>query len=167
VGCAIAQAVSRRLPTSAAWVRAQVGSCGICGGQSGTGAGFLRVLWFPLPNRIPPIAPQSSSIIWGCYDTPNSGRSTKWTQSHPMREMKEVQIVHYASSVIPNLSIGYAFDTYILNYTLLGPVKIISYRNKIYRVRQIRASYASHSICCRVMAPPHDYRILAYRKSPP
>jgi hypothetical protein len=39
----------------------------ICGGQNGGGVGFLRVLRFPLPIFIPPIAPQSpSSIIWGC-----------------------------------------------------------------------------------------------------
>jgi hypothetical protein len=25
---------------------------GICGGQSGAGAGFLRVLWFPLPANL-------------------------------------------------------------------------------------------------------------------
>jgi hypothetical protein len=36
-----AQAVSRQLFNAAAWVRARVRSCGICGGQSGTGAGFL------------------------------------------------------------------------------------------------------------------------------
>jgi hypothetical protein len=42
-----------------------------CGGQSGAGAGFLRVLRFPLPIFIPPIAPQSpSSIIWGLYNRP-------------------------------------------------------------------------------------------------
>jgi hypothetical protein len=35
VGRAIAHAVGRRLPTAAARVRAQVRSCGICGGQSG------------------------------------------------------------------------------------------------------------------------------------
>jgi hypothetical protein len=70
-GRTIAQAVSRRLPTAAARVRARVWSCGICGGQSGAGAGFLRVLRFPLPIRIPPVAPQSpSSIIWGLYKRP-------------------------------------------------------------------------------------------------
>jgi hypothetical protein len=38
---------------------------GICGGQSGAGAGFLRVLRFPLPIFIPPIAPQSPHISSG------------------------------------------------------------------------------------------------------
>jgi hypothetical protein len=67
----MAQAVSRWLPTAAARVRAWVWSCGICGGQSGAGAGFLRVLQFPLPIFIPPIALQSpSSIIWGLYNRP-------------------------------------------------------------------------------------------------
>jgi hypothetical protein len=52
-------------------VRAQVWSCGICGGQSGAGASFLRVLRSTLPIFIPPIAPQSpSSIIWGLYNRP-------------------------------------------------------------------------------------------------
>jgi hypothetical protein len=55
---AAAQAVSRWLPTAATQVQARVCSCGICGGQSGAGAGFLRVLIFPLPIFIPPIAPQ-------------------------------------------------------------------------------------------------------------
>jgi hypothetical protein len=65
-GCAIAQAVRRRLPTAAARVR----SCGICGGQSGAEADFLRVFRFPLPIFIPLIPPQSSSIIWGSYNRP-------------------------------------------------------------------------------------------------
>jgi hypothetical protein len=68
---AIAQAVSRPLPTATAQVRARVWSCGICGGQSGAGSGFLRVLRFLLPIFTPPIAPQSpSSIIWGLYNRP-------------------------------------------------------------------------------------------------
>jgi hypothetical protein len=37
----------------------------------GAGSGFLRVLRFPLPIFIPPIARQSpSSIIWGLYNRP-------------------------------------------------------------------------------------------------
>jgi hypothetical protein len=42
VGPVRAQAVSRRLPTVAARVRAKFRSCGICGWQSETGAGFLQ-----------------------------------------------------------------------------------------------------------------------------
>jgi hypothetical protein len=59
----ITQAVSRWFPTSAARVRARVWSGWICGGQSDAGVGFLRVLRFPLPIFIPPIAPESSSSI--------------------------------------------------------------------------------------------------------
>jgi hypothetical protein len=55
-GRAISQAVSRRLHTAAARVRAQVKSRGICGGQSGNEAGFIRVLRFPLSILIPPTA---------------------------------------------------------------------------------------------------------------
>jgi hypothetical protein len=61
--------------------RAQVRSCGICGGQGGTGAGFFRVLRFPLPILIPPTAPHSS-FVRGWYNRSNSGRHTKWTQPH-------------------------------------------------------------------------------------
>jgi hypothetical protein len=77
IGRAIAHAVSRRLPKAAARIRAQGRSCGICGGQSGTGAGVLRVLRFPLPILIPPPAPHSSSIVQGRYNRPISGRRSK------------------------------------------------------------------------------------------
>jgi hypothetical protein len=94
LGHAIAQAVSRRLPTAVAGVRTQVRSCGICDGQSGTGKGFLRVLRFPLPILIPLTIPHSSSsIIWGLYNRPNRGQCTEWTQSHPtsskLRKLKQ------------------------------------------------------------------------------
>jgi hypothetical protein len=52
------QAVRRWLPTAAARVRVRAAR-GVCGGQSGSGAGFLRVLRFPLPIIIPPISPSS------------------------------------------------------------------------------------------------------------
>jgi hypothetical protein len=56
-GRAVAQAIRRWLPTAAARVRVRA-ACGVCGGQSGTVAGFLRVLRFPLPI-IPQISPSS------------------------------------------------------------------------------------------------------------
>jgi hypothetical protein len=87
-GHVIAQEVSRQLPTVAAQVWAQVRSgqvrsCGICGGQNGTGAGFLQILQYPLAI-IPLITHHHpSSIIHVWCNRPNSGWCTKWTQSHP------------------------------------------------------------------------------------
>jgi hypothetical protein len=70
-GRAIAQAVSRWLPTAGARVQTRVYPSGICDGQSSGGSGFLQVLRFPLPIFIPPISPQSPSpIIWGLYNSP-------------------------------------------------------------------------------------------------
>jgi hypothetical protein len=59
IGRAVSQAVSHWLPTAAARVRVRA-AYGVCGAQSGTGAGFHRVLRFPLPI-IPPISPSSLS----------------------------------------------------------------------------------------------------------
>jgi hypothetical protein len=89
-GCAMAQTVSRWLPTAAARVRDRVRSCWICGGQSGTGAGFFRVLRFPLSIFIPPIAPQSpSSIIWGWYERPTVVAVPSGLSLIPLRTKKE------------------------------------------------------------------------------
>jgi hypothetical protein len=49
-GRAIAQAASRWLPTAAVRGSRPGRHVGFCGGQSGAGAGFVRVLRFPLPN---------------------------------------------------------------------------------------------------------------------
>jgi hypothetical protein len=54
IGRAVTQAVSHWLPTASARVRVRA-ACGVCDGQSGTGAGFLRVSRFLLPIVIPPI----------------------------------------------------------------------------------------------------------------
>jgi hypothetical protein len=81
-GRAIGQAVSRRLPTMTALVRAQVRTR-ICGGQSDSGARFLRVLRFPQPVLIPPTDPHSSSLVRCWYNRHISGRHTRWTQFHP------------------------------------------------------------------------------------
>jgi hypothetical protein len=64
-GRAIAQAISRWLPTAGARVRARVWSSGICGGQCGDGAGFLLVLRFSLPIFIPPNSTSSRSPAVG------------------------------------------------------------------------------------------------------
>jgi hypothetical protein len=67
-GRAVAQAVSRQLPTAAARVRARFKSYGIFGGQRGYGTGFLLVLLFLLPIILP-IAPHS----WTSNGLSNSG----------------------------------------------------------------------------------------------
>jgi hypothetical protein len=56
---------------AAAQIRARVKSCGICGGQSGTGVGILWVLRSLLPIIISPTVPRSSIIIWGWHKGPN------------------------------------------------------------------------------------------------
>jgi hypothetical protein len=54
LGSAISQTVSRRPLAAEARVRARFNTCGICGGQSGTGQVLLRVLRFFPVNIIPP-----------------------------------------------------------------------------------------------------------------
>jgi hypothetical protein len=85
-----AQTVSRRHLIAVARIRCQVRSCGIYGGQSGTGVGFLRILRFPLPILIPTTAPHSPPfIIRGWYNRPNSGRRSKWTVSPHSKKLKK------------------------------------------------------------------------------
>jgi hypothetical protein len=87
LGRTIAQAVSRWLPTAAARVRARVWSCGIYGGQSGAGAGFLRVLRFPLPIFIPPIAPKIILIYHrGLYNRPVVAAVPNGLSPTPLKE---------------------------------------------------------------------------------
>jgi hypothetical protein len=61
--CAIAQAVSRWLPTAVAQVQTWVWLSGICSEQSDTGVGFLQVLRFPMTILIPSTALRLSTIV--------------------------------------------------------------------------------------------------------
>jgi hypothetical protein len=100
----MAHAVSRRLPTAAARVRAQVRSREICCGQNGSGAGILQVLRFPLPILIPAIAPHSSSIIRGLYNRPVNGRRTKWTHKvspHPKKLRRNQEVTLRSGTYVP------------------------------------------------------------------
>jgi hypothetical protein len=62
----------------------------VCGEESGTGAGFLRLLRFLFPILIPPHAPYSSS--GGRYNKPISGGHTKWSQSYPTQPHEKKKI---------------------------------------------------------------------------
>jgi hypothetical protein len=63
LGRAIAQAVSRRLPTAAArGSKPGLVMWDFAMDKSGAGAGFLRELRFPLPIYILSASPQSSSL---------------------------------------------------------------------------------------------------------
>jgi hypothetical protein len=78
---AMTQAVSRLFSNAAARVPTQVRSCGICGVQSGTGVGFLRLLRFPLPILVPENVHYAYLILSWC-NRPVSDLSTKRSQSH-------------------------------------------------------------------------------------
>jgi hypothetical protein len=105
---AIAQAVSRWLPTAAARVRARVWSSGICGGQSGAGAGFLRVLRFPLPIFIPPTSPSSYSPVAGTigHSVADVPSGSIWTPPPTMRinKKKFCDCTHIRDTTSRNLS---------------------------------------------------------------
>jgi hypothetical protein len=84
----IAQAVSRRLPTLVVHVLSQLRSCGICGGKSGTEAGFHRVLRFSLPVPTLPTAtyslvtPSSTSYSLDPSSIIKKIKGKKWPQWH-------------------------------------------------------------------------------------
>jgi hypothetical protein len=122
-----AQAVSRRLPTAEARARAEFRSCGICGGQSGTGIAFLQVLRLLLPILIPSTAPHLSSSEAGTIvaDVP-SGLSLTPPQKiklkcevvdcfHPSRD--EVQW-GAAENLIMNLRISQKVGNFLAGFSI-------------------------------------------------
>jgi hypothetical protein len=78
---------SNRFPTVAVRGPSHIWSCGISVERSGTRAGFLRVLHFPLPILIPSTASYSSVIRDWCSG-PNSGLHPKLFQSPPHTDTK-------------------------------------------------------------------------------
>jgi hypothetical protein len=78
-----------KLPTAAARVRSQVRSCGICGGQSATGAGFLQVLRFPLPILSTNCSIIIIIIIRGSYNRPTVADVPSGLSLTPPRETKK------------------------------------------------------------------------------
>jgi hypothetical protein len=77
-GLAIAQALSWDLLTVVAWAQSEVMLCGICSGQSGTVAGSLWELQFPLPNLIPPIDPDLLIILSSISYSLDTDSIVKW-----------------------------------------------------------------------------------------
>jgi hypothetical protein len=58
----VTQTIGHWLVTAAAWFQSHVSSCGICGGQSGTGPGFLEVLQSPFS-----MLRHSGLVQWAMY----------------------------------------------------------------------------------------------------
>jgi hypothetical protein len=97
-GRPLAQNVRRRLSTAVARVQARVRSCGICGEHSGTGAGFLRVLRFPLPI-IPLTAPHSSSVfVRGWYKRSVIGLCNSGLGSAPQQRKINCPYFHLSTT---------------------------------------------------------------------
>jgi hypothetical protein len=90
-GRAIARAVSRWLPTAAVRGSRPGLHVRFCGGQSGAGAGFLRVLRFPLPKSLHQLLQKiiiiiNQSIIGVTYNRP-SGQTSMAAVQGPNRHL--------------------------------------------------------------------------------
>jgi hypothetical protein len=101
-------------------------SCGICGGQNGSEASFLRVLRFPLPIIIPPNA-SYSPIIRSWYNRPISGRRIKWT--HPtQRNLKKNDLRNFQYFTEPKRSVRCSplvpSSAKLINFTTLHSIHL-------------------------------------------
>jgi hypothetical protein len=125
-GRATAQAVSRWLPIAAAQVQFQVRSCGICGRQSGTGAGFLRVLRFANPHS----TDCSIIIIRGWYNRSTVADVPSGLSLTPPRETKKKLMKKGRYEIRNNL---------LLSFLRHGP----------HRKRRVQEFFYYMCICCR------------------
>jgi hypothetical protein len=90
VSHAMAQAVRYQLSTAVVPVRAQVRSCGICGEQSGIGAGFVRIIRFPLPILIPTVSHSSGTGIIGRQIVAGVPRGLSLTPPQETKEKRDI-----------------------------------------------------------------------------
>jgi hypothetical protein len=81
-GSAIAQAVNRRLPAAAVWVRAQFRYCGICGEQSSTVPGFS------MSTSVSPA--NSHSTDWSTLIVIYHPRLVQYTEQWPTDQVDSV-----------------------------------------------------------------------------
>jgi hypothetical protein len=109
-------------------VRSRVWSCGIC-----NGAGFLRVLRFPLPILIPPIAPQSpSSIIWSWYNRPVVAAEPSGLSLTPLRIIIQMiilyreKIISYFCANFTSVSVSETIQCRRVAWLVSEELKIIS-----------------------------------------
>jgi hypothetical protein len=110
---ATAQAVSRRLSNAAARVRAQVGACGIFGGQVALGQVFSEYLGFTCQLSFHRLL-RIHYLSFGA-----GGRRTRWTQSHPTPKKLKTEWVPRCILQSINRSISISAH-YAVNYDIYG-----------------------------------------------
>jgi hypothetical protein len=101
LGRAITQAVSSLLPTAAARVRAQVKSCGICGGQSGVWGRFSPSTSVSPANHHSTNFFSTITITYhpGLVQLTSSGRSTQSPTAQIKKKIKQVSKIVILQSV--------------------------------------------------------------------
>jgi hypothetical protein len=96
---AIAQVVSRLLPTAAAWVRARVWHVGFVVDKVALRQVFFKYFGFSCQSSFHKFS--IITITRGRYNRPFSGQHAEWTQFHPpLSELKKKVIVVENSCVL-------------------------------------------------------------------
>jgi hypothetical protein len=84
---------------------------------------FSEYFGFPCQSTFHRLLQSTSSIIWGWYNRPKSGRSTKWTQYHPMKK-KIVGNSHFQAG-IEDMSVTMQNTLHAVNVQMYGIVLLL------------------------------------------